>query len=159
MRGYILNFIGVALCVGLLEELLPGQSGSKQFVRFLTGLCLLAVMIAPLGKWLATLPDSFSTIVGEEADEAEEKYTEILAGELRDTVRENLIAVLKEDLAKEFSVDPEKSDVGILFAQEDSIRVTCVIVTLRGKDILKNPREMEAYFGKLLDCECRVICG
>lgn len=159
MRGYILNIIGVALCVGLLEELLPGQSNAKQFIRFATGLCLLAVMIAPLGGWIATLPDCFSAVMEEAADESEDKYTDILSGELRDTVRQNLVSALKEDLGTRFSVDCEKSDVGILFAEGDTIRVERVIVTLRGKDILKNPHEIEAYFSGLLGCECRVICG
>jgi fructose-1-phosphate kinase PfkB-like protein len=34
-----------------------------------------------------------------------------------------------------------------------------VIITLKGGDILKNPYEIEDYFGELLECECRVIAG
>ena len=160
MLNYILSVVGVALCVGILEELLPSSYGSKAYVRLLTGLCLLAVLIAPVGKWLGAIPDALSEL--EKWDAGEEgggKYEEILKDTMSDTVRESLRAVVLEDLSGRFGVNASKTDVGISFESGEPIRIKRMVITLRGVDILKNPHEIESYFEGLLSCECSVVSG
>lgn len=158
MGEYILGVVGVAFCVGLLEELLPGEYGSKAYVRLLTGLCLLAVMIAPVGRFLRALPDIFADLSAFE--EAEENpYEQILSESLGEAVRERLVRAVKEDLAERFGVTSERTDVGIMLDDEGTLAVSRLVITLRGSDILKNPYEIEEHFGRLLSCECVVIVG
>ena len=160
MLNYILSVVGVALCVGILEELLPSSYGSKAYVRLLTGLCLLAVMIAPLGRFLGAIPDALSEL--ENLDMGEEdggKYEEILKNSVSDTVRESLRAVVLEDLSETFGVNAQKTEVGISFADGEELRPARMVITLRGADILKNPHEIEDYFERLLSCECVVVNG
>ena len=160
MLNYILSVVGVALCVGILEEMLPSTYGSKAYVRLLTGLCLLAVMIAPVGKFLNAIPDALEQMAEWDEGEAEGgRYEEILKGSMSDAVRETLKGAVLEDLEKSFDVNIQKTDVGILFEDGEGIRIKRVAITLRGADILKNPHEIEDYFGRLLSCECVVVSG
>ncbi len=160
MLNYILSVIGVALCVGILEEILPSSYGSKAYIRLLTGLCLLAVMIAPVGKFLSAIPDALDQMAQwDEGEDGGEKYEEILQNSMSDAVRESLRTVVLEDLSETFGVNADKTDVGISFEDGEGIRVKRMVITLRGVDILKNPHEIEDYFGGLLSCECVVVSG
>ena len=159
MGAYVMGVVGVSLCVGILEEILPSSYGSKTYVRLLTGLCLLAVMIAPVGKVLQALPDVFSEL--EAVDEAEDmgRYHEILKDSLSETVREQLATAVKEDLAEMFGVKADRTDVGVMLKGEETLSVARLVITLRGADIMKNPYEIEEYFEKRLSCECIVVSG
>lgn len=158
MGEYILSVVGAAFCVGLLEELVPNEFGTKAYLRLLTGLCVLAVMIAPMGRLLSSVEDLFFEIV--EIEECgENEYERILKESLGETVRSELAAAVKRDLAERFGVKNEGTEVGIQLGGEGGLSVTRLIITLKGGDILKNPYEIEDYFGELLECECRVIVG
>lgn len=158
MGGYVWNVVGVALCVGVLEELLPNEYGSKAYVRLATGLCLLLVMLAPVGHFLQSLPDLFSEYAALEETE-NNPYEDILEEGLRDTVREQLVAAVKQDLSTQFGADGERAEVGVVFDSENGLAVSRLVITLRGVDIFKNPYEIEEYFSRLLSCECAVIVG
>ncbi len=158
MGEYVLRVVGAAFCVGLLEELLPGECGSKAYVRFLTGLCLLAVLIAPVGRFLASLPDALGELSFPE-EEQENAYERILRDNLSGAVREKLSAAVKQDLAERFGVKNERTEVGIRLSEEGALAVSRLVITLKGGDILKNPYEIEQYFSELLGCECLVRVG
>lgn len=158
MGEYILSVVGVAFCVGILEELLPNEYGSKAYVRLLTGLCLLAVMLAPVGRLLHALPDLFWEISDLETKEGE-RYEEILSESMGEAVRDVLAEAVRSDLSKKFNVKNERTGVGVMLDGGEKLSVSRLVITLYGSDILKNPHEIEAYFEKLLDCECVVIVG
>lgn len=158
MGSYLVGVIGVALCVGILEEILPGGSGNRAYLRLLTGLCILAVMVAPLGALLGSLPGLLEDISISEA-EGEGEYDKILQGTVQEVVREQLREAILGSLSSEFSVDCNNAEVGILFGNGEDMSLSRVVITLRGKDILKDPYEIEEYFGTLLGCECRVLAG
>ena len=158
MGEYVLRVVGAAFCVGLLEELLPGECGSKTYVRFLTGLCLLAILIAPVGRLLASLPDALGELSVPE-EQAENEYERILRENLGEAVRQRLGEAVKRDLAERFGVKHERTEVGIRLSEDGTLAVSRLIVTLRGSDIFKNPYEIEQYFSELLGCECLVRVG
>ena len=158
MGEYVLNVVGVALAVGILEELLPNEYGSKVYVRLLTGLCLLLVMLAPVGSLLRALPDMFSEYEAIE-EGADNEYERILSESLGEQVREQLAAAVRRDLSSRFGVNSERAEVGIMLGGGDTLSVSRLVITLRGADILKDPYEIEDYFSRLLDCECAVIVG
>jgi hypothetical protein len=160
MLNYILSVVGVALCVGILEEMLPSSYGSKAYVRLLTGLCLLAVMIAPVGNVLRAIPDALEQMAQwDEGEEEGGRYEEILKGSMSGAVRDTIKTAVREDLSEKFGVNAEKTDVGISFEEGEEICVKRMVITLRGVDILKNPHEIEDYFERLLSCECVVVSG
>lgn len=157
MGEYILSVVGAAFCVGLLEELLPSELGSKAYLRLLTGLCLLAIMIAPVGRCF----DGISELFGELSlpqEEQENEYERILRESMGETVKAELCAAVKNDLKERFGVKNERTEVGVQLSEE-SLSVARLIITLKGSDILKNPYEIEKYFEELLRCECRVMAG
>lgn len=156
MGEYILSVVGAAFCVGLLEELLPSEFGTKVYLRLLTGLCLLAILIAPVGKCLSGVAELFGELSFLE-EEQENEYEKILRENLGEAVKEELVAAVKRDLAARFGVKNEKTEVGIQLGGEEGLSVTRLVITLRGGDILKDPYEIEEYFGGLLNCECRVL--
>jgi hypothetical protein len=158
MGEYILSVVSAAFCVGLLEELVPNEFGTKVYLRLLTGLCILAVMIAPMGRLLSSVEDLFFEIV-ELEESGENEYEKILKENLGEAVRSELVVAIKRDLAERFGVKNEGTEVGIQLGGAEGLSVTRLIITLKGGDILKNPYEIEDYFGELLECECRVIAG
>lgn len=158
MGEYILSVVGAAFCVGLLEELLPSEFGSKAYLRLLTGLCLLAIMLAPVGRCLAGLSELFGELSLIEEEE-ENAYERILRENLGETVRGELCEAVKRDLRERFGVKNERTEVGVQLGEGETLSVARVVITLKGSDILKNPYEIEEYFGELLRCECRVRAG
>ncbi len=159
MNGYLSSVIGVALCVGLLEELLPGESQSRAYIRLLTALCILAVMIAPLGRFLSSLPSLFEELELREEVVVGDPYGEIVKGTVEEAVREGLVAAVKQELAARFSVNSERAEVGILFHEGGEAIPSRIIITLYGKDIFKDPYKIEEYFGDMIGCECLVVIG
>ena len=158
MGEYILSVVGAAFCVGLLEELLPSEFGTKAYLRLLTGLCLLAIMLAPVGRSLADLSDLFGELSFLEEEE-ENEYERILRENLGETVRGELCEAVRRDLREKFGVKNERTEIGVQLSEGETLSVARVVITLKGSDILKNPYEIEEYFGELLSCECRVRAG
>lgn len=158
MGSYIVNVVCVAFCVGILEELLPAEYGSKAYVRLLTGLCLLLVMLAPVGKLLQALPDALDEYAVLE-EEADGPYESILRESLGETVREEIAAAVKQDLSVRFGVKNERTEVGVMLTEGERLTVKRLVITLYGADIFKDPYAIEEYFARLLDCECVVIVG
>lgn len=160
MGEYMIGVAGAALCVGVLEEILPDSYGSKAYVRLLTALCLLLLILAPVGRVLRALPEAFESLSGELEEEGEAApYEEILKQELAQTVQNEISEAVKRELATRFGVNGSKTDVGVLLSGGESFTVSRLVITLRGVDILKDPYEIEAYFSRLLSCECAVIVG
>ncbi len=158
MGEYVLSVVGAAFCVGLLEELLPSELGSKVYLRLLTGLCLLAIMIAPVGRFLEGMYDLFGELSFVE-EEQENEYERILRENIGETVKEQLCEAVKRDLKEKFGVKNERTQVGVQLSGDGALSVARLIITLKGSDILKNPYEIEEYFENLLNCECRVMAG
>ena len=158
MGEYILGVVGAAFCVGILEELLPSEFGSRVYLRLLTGLCLLAIMLAPIGKSLAGLSELWGELSLIE-EEQENEYERILRENLGEAVKEKLCEAVKCDLADRFGVKNKRTEIGIKLDGDGALSVSRLIITLKGSDILKNPYEIEEYFGELLSCECIVRAG
>ena len=158
MGEYIVGVVGAAFCVGLLEELLPSEWGSKIYLRLLTGLCLLAILLAPVGRCLGGLSDLFSSLSFFE-EEQENEYEEILRETVGEAVREELSAAVKRELSERFGVKDDGTSIGIQFREDGALSVSRLIIGVTGSDILKDPYEIEEYFEGRLGCECQVVVG
>ncbi len=152
MREYIMKVIGMAILIGISEQFLPPNIKMRSYVRLFGSLCLLLILIAPLGNVMTAMPDLFKNFEVEASEMSE--YEKILEGSIKDTVRAQLSAAL----IKELGVG-EETKIGISFEDGTPLKVKKVIVTVTGKDIFKNPYEMEETVAKRLGCECVVVVG
>ncbi len=152
MREYMMKVIGMAILVGLAEQFLPPNTKLRSYVRLFGSLCLLFILIAPLGRMVGTLPEWFEELEMETSETGE--YEKILEGSIKDTVRDELSAALIKKLGVS-----EETRIGVSFEDGTPLKVKKVIITVTGKDIFKNPYEMEETVTKLLGCECVVVVG
>ncbi len=160
MGQYVYGIIGAAAVIGVMESILPKGGKTKQYMKLITALCLLCLVIKPVGSFLDALPDLLAEGFEElsEGTAARDEYEAILAGEIEEAVRDQLCGAITGELSTRFSVS--NCEVGVALSREDgALTVRRVVITLMGKDIFKNPYEIEEYFGALLDCECIVAVG
>lgn len=160
MGQYIFGIIGAAAVIGVMESVLPKGGKTKQYMKLITSLCLLCLVIKPVGAFLDALPGHLSKGLGSlsESTAVRSEYEAILEGEITDTVRKQLCDAIESELADRFSVS--NCEVGAALVRRDGVlTVTRVVITLMGKDIFKDPYAIEAYFGELLNCECIVTVG
>lgn len=160
MRQYMMNVIGVAILAGLADQLISEKGRLREHVRLLLGLCLILVMLAPLGSALSSLPTQLENGMAalEDASGGGE-YDKILEGTLKEAVRQELVAALTEELEQEFGVNADTVRIGISFEEGEPLRLKKVLVTLTGRDIFRNPYTMEETLASLLGCECVVVIG
>ena len=160
MRQYIMNVIGVAILAGLADQLISEKGRLREHVRLLLGLCLILVMLAPLGSALSSLPTQLENGMAalEDASGGGE-YDKILEGTLKEAVRQELVAALTEELEQEFGVNADTVRIGISFEEGEPIRLRRVLVTLTGRDVFRDPYTIEKSVSALLGCECVVVVG
>lgn len=160
MGQYVYGIIGAAAVIGVMESILPKGGKTKQYMKLITALCLLCLVIKPVGAFLDALPDLLEEGFADLSDTtaARGEYEAILEGEIADAVRGQLCDAVASELSTRFSVS--NCEVGAALERTDgALTVRRVVITLMGKDIFKNPYEIEEYFGALLDCECIVTVG
>lgn len=156
-----MGIVGAAAVIGIMNAMIPQGGKTKGYMRLVAALCLLCLVVRPLGDVMESLPSlmgSVGELVDENGDTARGEYESILEGEIQETVRQTLCDAVKSQLATRFSVD--NCQVGVSLVREnEELRVTRVLITLMGKDIFKNPHAIEAYFSDLLNCDCVVVIG
>ncbi len=156
-----MGIVGAAAVIGVMEGLLPAGGKNRIYMRLVTGLCLLCLVVRPLSTVAEALPSFFHNAVGELTAEDEDRraeYGAILEGEITEAVREQLRAAVERELAERFDVT--RCEVGVsLCRAEGELKVERAVITLLGKDIFKDPYTIEAHFGELLGAECVVVIG
>ena len=160
MGRYVMGIIGASAVIGIMDAMVPQNGKTKSYMRLIMALCLLCLVVRPLGNAMASIPAIFGSMieVQENEDAVQQEYEDILEGNIQETVRQQLCEVVKSQLKTRFSV--ENCEVGVSFFRENGeLRVARVIITLMGKDIFKNPYVIEDYLVDLLNCECDVVVG
>ena len=156
----MLGIIGAAAVIGIVETIAPHNGKTAGYMRLIAALCLLCVVIKPLGSAVTQIPELFEkmTDAAYEGSEERREYEDILTGEVEQIVRESVVGALKEQLRLQFGV--ENCEIGVSLAREgQGFRVEKAVVTLMGKDIFRDPYAIEAYVGDLLGCECATVIG
>ena len=161
MEGYILGLVGAAAVMGIVESLVPQNGKTKHYVRLITALCMICLIVKPMTEMAEVLPDFFAEAiegVADNEDIARSEYEAILEGEIVDTVRKELATAIQNELATRFNVT--HCEVGVsLVGINGELRAEQVVVTLMGKDIFKDPYAIENYLSHLLSCNCIVVVG
>ena len=156
----MLGIIGAAAVIGIVESIAPHNAKTAGYMKLITSLCLLCVVIKPLSGAVTQIPALFEKMTEAVAEdgEARREYEEILQGEMEEAVRGGLSDGLREQLRSQFGI--ENCEIGIALERTDgTFHVTRVIITLTGKDIFRNPHTVEAYVKELFECECVVVIG
>ena len=157
MGEYIKGIVVSAAVFGLLGRLIPWEKTGRD-VKLLTSLCLLCLLIKPVGAAISAVPELFSQMseIAEEGEASREKYQGILEGEIQKTVQQQLKDAVAEELKARFGIS--NCEVGVALTREEGeLKVDRLVVTLMGKDIFKNPHEIEDHFQALFSCPCIVV--
>ncbi len=154
MKAYLLSIMAASLAIAVVNMLTP--SGQVKYVKLLTSLVLVCVLIAPLKGAVETVIAWGSgdlTLPGVEADD-EETLQKELENATTEASKSYVAQRLTEALQTEFSMDAGTVRTHIEWSAGDTVRPQRVTVLLSGASIWKNPHEIQAYVEELLGCEC-----
>lgn len=158
MKTYFLSVILVALFGGICEELLPEGGGMRHPMRFVTGLCVLAVLVLPakdaivgIGRFLAE--SDLGGILSEEAGDLED-YEAVLRDSLAQFAADEAERSLARTVEERFGL--AKGSCRAELTLTDAGKPERVLVCLSGFSVLKDPREVAEYVSGLLGCPCDV---
>lgn len=160
MSSYLLSVVGAALVVGAIGALVPGGEGdgTRRVVCFVGTLCVLCVLIAPLGTLVERfdeLGDKISSIF--DYEQAEEQYEQQYREYLLGYGAEGVAAALRDHICERFGLTAEQCHVSVAAGErEGELCVEQVTVILSGSALLRDPYELEDYIGELLGCRCTV---
>lgn len=156
MKTYFLSLIGASLCVALISILAPNGTLGK-YVRLLTSLFLICVIISPLDGAIdgmrelingtLTFPDSNQQI----EEEAREEWQSMLDS----SSKTYFLQSLRQLLEAEFSISPGEIDCSALWEEKNgAVKPRRIHILLSGSAIWKDPKAIEHFIGDLLGCEC-----
>lgn len=161
MAQYVYAWITVAVLSVLSELLLPGGKGGKMagHMRFLAGLCVLIALLPVVKDGLAHLRDlaegDYEIVLpeGEKGD-----YEACFRESLADLTKEQYEVWVYDTLQREFAIDKENcvAEVTVAHHGDGVPSITAVFISLSGKAILKDPRQIESRIGTALSVPCMV---
>ncbi len=160
MSGYLLSVVAAALVVGAIGALVPeGEGGgTRRTVCFLGALCVLCVLVAPLGELMAGLEQLGDGLSGMfDREQAEEQYEQQYIEQLLRYGADNASGSLRGHICERYDIPLEQCHVSAVLGERDGeLYVDSVTVILSGGALLRDPYEIEAYIGELLGCRCTV---
>ncbi len=163
MKEYILGIVTFALAVGLCDLLVPAgeREGLRRAVRLVAGLCLLCLLIAPFGEIKATLSEWDPRHWIEKLEqEAQQSYEEQMKEKLTAATAEGWRQGLSELLTELFGLREQDMTWQIEWEMGgESLRARHIYLSLRGKAVFCDPREIEAAVQEAAGCECTVSLG
>lgn len=137
------------------------RSGIKKHMRLICSLCMLCVMIAPVGELVSALRDIGDRVKEPEGDGSLESiYESIYEENAESGYSMGIGETVKKLLNESFSVPEEECRVGVEFKDSDGdgFREPCKItVVLSGGSIFKNSRAIEDFISKSFRCDC--VCA
>ena len=141
MSGAMLALFGVVLAAAIGDLMIPGEEkgGTRQFLHFMTALCVLLLLLSPFRSFVQSTDD-------------------LLRGELSDAVASRSAAELKEGLLallqEKYGIAPTDQEVAVVLNERGEL---CrVSVLLKGEALLKDPEEIREDLLEMLSCEVEV---
>ncbi len=160
MKNYIVTLIGVALICGIVGALSPeGKGGSlKKHVNLVMSLCVLCILISPLGSVISSLGDIEIFGDGGFDDNIDSEYEEIYKNNLGKYTSESIAEESEKMLCDNFSLDEEDIEIRVTVEIfEESFNVTRAELIIYPSAIAKDPRKMKEFLENLINCECEII--
>ena len=159
MQSYFLALISTAFLAALVGLLAPG-GGLAKYIKLLTSLLLLCVLLSPIQD---AIPALQAFLNGEwELPELdlpnEDSYKEELNQALEGASTLYFTQMLTQTLQAEFAIDAEDLRCDVRWSTEnEALRPTRVTVILSGRAIWKDPEAIERFVKELLECDC--VCA
>ena len=158
MREYVMTLLGASLLTGILGTLCP--KGHKKHLRLLCGLCMIDMLISPLPSYLENAEQNLLELGEETGGEAEDVYDEIYYQALSNANVWQIEKMTKRLIIQEFSLSSDDLSVSVFISdEEDRILLKNATVSLSGKAILTDPREIVRVVEEYLGCPCNVVYG
>lgn len=162
MQGYLLQILTVSFLCGLVEMLAPmgEREGLRRAVRLAAALCLLALMFAPLreARELLSVFDLGAWAREREA-EAEADYEQLMREKLTAVGEGELREALYALLNSRFGIAREDCEIRFAWEAGESLAVSHVWLSLRGRAVMVDPRQVEQTVGEAVGCGCTVSVG
>lgn len=156
--GVICASVGLTL-IGLLYP--DNGSGVRRALDFCLSLCLLVVVVTPLGSMLRDAGDMineniFDSVIPEADLPADAAIADSLAEESERLIEERLEKLICEA----FDIDGEQVALTASVSVGDTgVSLERVTVWLSGRALLTDPREIKALISEYTDAECEIVGG
>ena len=151
-----------SVSVTLVGMIYPDDgSGVRRALDFCLSLCLLVVVVTPMGSMFRNLSnnigdDVFNTVIPKVEMPADEAISAALAVEAQRSIEERLEYLICEC----FELDAEKVAVSVsVGVTESEVVIDSVSVWLSGTALATDPREIKAMLSEYTDAECEIIGG
>ena len=156
MKEYVMTLLGASLLTGILGSLCPKVH--KKHLRLLCGICMIAMLISPLPSYLKHAEQRLWELGEEAGGNAEENYDEIYDQALSTACVWQIENVTKSLLIQEFSLSSDDLSVSVFMTEEDGrILLKNTTISVTGKAILIDPREIVRVTEEYLGCPCNVV--
>ena len=156
MREYIISVITVSLTAAVITSLSPDEKRSGKYIKYLSGLVVLAVTIMPLLSAsfdfkLPELPEEYTY----NEDEAAKNYRDKIINQTIEIVKNDIKTVLYTD----FHVHGDYVSVEITADRENysDLRFNKIIITLYSYGSWADAASIEEYFKEKYLCEVNVV--
>ena len=159
MKEYFAVVITVIFIGGTLVSLAPEGSG-KRYLRLLVSLAVTGCIIMPLFSFLDGWEmdaEGISEMLSW-GEENTQNYEEIYNKSLQNGAKEQAEELIVSKLYEQFSLSEKSASVEISFLSENQILTLQEIrVTLHGKGVLTDPREIVSFAEDAFGCPCTVL--
>ena len=159
MKTYFFSVIVTAIFGGICGELLPEQASSRQYVKLVTGLCVLLALIVPAKDALVGLGDFFSSldldaIAGDTSYEGLSSYESTFESALGRFSLSEAERCLASAVSERFALPDGACRTEITVSDDGTL--SRVLVCLSGGGIWHDPHEIAAYVEARYGCICDV---
>lgn len=153
-----MSLLGASLLTGVLGTVWP--TAHKKYLRLLSGICMIAILIAPLPSYLENAESLVTTWDENGNGGSEVAYDEIYYQSITAANAYQIEENTKNILIERFSFDEDDILVTVMIAEEEGrFLLKKAIVSLSGKAILTDPRRIAECVEELLECECEIAYG
>ena len=159
MKEYIAMLLCVCGVCGFAEMLTPGTEVTRKHVKLLCSLCVLCVVAAPLGSFIAQMKNGGFDF-DFKYEEKKEEYSEVFYEHL-DSHNASVIAESLEGMVCEhFDIEPSDIDVRVYLSTiSESSSIESVSVIIYPAAISKDPHLISEYIVNVGGAECEIIYG
>ena len=136
------------------------RSGIKKHMRLICSLCMLCIMISPIGEILSGINDIGNKVNFGDGEQLHGIYESIYESRNEEGYNDSIGKAVKAELSEKMSILDKECRVMVEFsdADQDGFREPRKItVILSGSSVFKNPRQVEDYVSEKFGCEC--VCA
>ncbi|MBE6553283.1 MAG: hypothetical protein E7666_02960 [Ruminococcaceae bacterium] len=159
MKDYLITLIAVAMAITVFEILSPAgiRGALTRHMRWLTGLLLICVLIAPLRNVIDSLQDLVSGDISlpELEFPNEDGYRDQMESALGEASTEYFTQSLTRMLEERFAIETGEVRCHVEWQKDGELLAPSrITVILSGRAIWKDTGAIEAFVESLLGCEC-----